>query len=271
MTVTTEETVVVDGTTLNTLAYNIASLDGRVGTAATRGSNKKMPFRPGRLWKAKSWDAKTELWGMWVRGADVNGVNRSRTTFNDNVETLMALFGVNHRTLSVTRTKRLTAGLITRTADCEVTRPITARAHGPNMMSLVVELGFPYPFWEGAQQIDILTAAGSIANSGQVELEKMVVRLEAVIGSQANVGITNTAYTTNLVLAYPPLLLLGEYVDVDVLAGTAIHSVSGDVSGAVTHSGAQQMFKLLPGANSVTIQGGANSKVTVTTNPAYHV
>ncbi len=158
MTITTEETWSVNGTILNTLAYNIETLSGREGIPPRRGSNVVIPYKPGRLWVPKLEDERPLTLAMWVRDADVNGVQAATATarraqLRDNIETLKNLFGVFDELLTLERKIRLGSGLVTRTAEAECvgTMPFEWVEGHFSFAKFVADLVMPDPYWyEGA-------------------------------------------------------------------------------------------------------------------------
>lgn len=74
MTDTTETLWDVDGTSLQTYAFNIVTLGGsRMSPPPVRGDDITIPFRPGQVFTPKTPDAQTITLGMWVSGANEDG------------------------------------------------------------------------------------------------------------------------------------------------------------------------------------------------------
>jgi hypothetical protein len=122
MTITTDEQVLVDGTVLNTYAYNVRTLTGRDGIPGRRGENRRVAYRHGQRWQRKRFEAKSETWAMWIVGCTVDGTIPSagaRAQYNDNLLALQRLFGKIHAPLSLERRIRLTTGLLVLTAQAE--------------------------------------------------------------------------------------------------------------------------------------------------------
>lgn len=154
MTVTTEEEWKVNGTTLNTFAFNIETLSGRDNIPPRRGDNIIIPYRPGRLWVEKQPDERPLTLAMWVKDSDADGVRASTSTarrakLRDNIETLKNLFGVYDTLLSLERKMRLGSGLTTRTAqvECVGMLPFEWEEQHDWFAKFVVELVMPDPFW----------------------------------------------------------------------------------------------------------------------------
>lgn len=103
----TDIPITVDGVSLNTLAFNVETLDGRLQFPSVRGANPEVPGMDGAIFVPnKDWDDKTITLKMWVRGAKTNGDlpvnNRNRLSqFRSNLKTLSQLFGKRHALLDI--------------------------------------------------------------------------------------------------------------------------------------------------------------------------
>lgn len=75
MTNTTEIFWDVDGVSLQTYAFNITTLGGdRQAPPPVRGDDITVPYAPGQKWVPKVPDSRTMTLGMWVIGADEDGL-----------------------------------------------------------------------------------------------------------------------------------------------------------------------------------------------------
>lgn len=151
---TTEETWKVNGTTLNTLAYNIETLSGREGIPPRRGENIVIPYMSGRLWVPKVADERPLTLAMWVQDKDVNGTRPStptarRAQLRDNTQALKDLFGVYDSLLTLERKIRLGSGLKTWTAEAECvgSMPFEWEEQHDWFAKFVVDLIMPDPYW----------------------------------------------------------------------------------------------------------------------------
>lgn len=150
--------VTVDGTRLDTYAWNIETIDGRIGVAAVRGANPIVPGRHGEIFTAnKTWDAKDIVLKMWVKGSDVDGLvpTTDMTEFRKNIDALTLLFGTRSRLLDVRQT--WPAGV--RQALCEVLQAydMSGRAINPQAKFNVV-LRVPGAFWQDVSTTDYSSA-----------------------------------------------------------------------------------------------------------------
>lgn len=161
MSATTEETWKVNGTLLNTYAYNIETLNGREGIPPRRGQNVVIPFKPGRLWVPKIPDERPLTLAMWVNDADVDGVYAStevarRAQLRDNTQAIKDLFGTFGTLCSLEKKVRRGAGLKTYTgqAECVGVLPFQYEDLITSFARVVVDLVMPDPYWyDGATPV----------------------------------------------------------------------------------------------------------------------
>lgn len=180
MTVTTAETLSVNGVILNTLAKNIESLAGRLRVPSLRTENISVPGRHGTLRTSqKFYEEGTIILPMWVVGTDDDGLvpTTTREQFFDNLDALSKLFRPGNGMLEVIHTL---PDATTRRALAEVTEAIDfsvqERSGRMPLGKFSVALRVPSVFWEdaAAQSIDMLpTQNGQVA-----QLEGMTAPLE---------------------------------------------------------------------------------------------
>lgn len=107
MTNTSTIPVTIDGVRLDTLGYNIETLEGRMSFPGTRGANPIVPGDDGSIFiPNKSFDDTIKTLKMWVRGADVNGaVAVSRMTeFRLNMDRLFRIFAKKNALIDMRQT-----------------------------------------------------------------------------------------------------------------------------------------------------------------------
>lgn len=159
MTVTTAETLSVNGTVLNTLAKNIESLAGRLKVADLRTDNVSVPGRHGTLRTAQKYYSEGQIiLPMWVRGTDDNGVvtTSGRELFMANVNALSALFRPGDGMLEVVHVQ---PDNTSRRCFAEVTEVIdfSTQANSGNMPigKFSVALRVPEVFWEDLLPVSV--------------------------------------------------------------------------------------------------------------------
>lgn len=109
MTTTSTIPVTVDGVRLDTYAYNIETLAGRLMFPGVRGERPVVPGDDGSVFVPnQNFEDGSMTLSMWVRGADVDGLvpggSSARAEFRKNLQRLSRIFGIQHRMLDVRQT-----------------------------------------------------------------------------------------------------------------------------------------------------------------------
>lgn len=156
MTVTTAETLSLDGVVLNTLAKNITSLTGRLKVPPMRTENITVPGRNGTLRTARKLYSEGEIaLPMWVRGVDDDGniPDSAREQFYANVDALTNLFRPGSGKL-MELIHTLPDGS-RRRALVECTEALDFTMTGRELGKFAVALRIPSVFWEDADAITV--------------------------------------------------------------------------------------------------------------------
>lgn len=169
---TTQETLVVNGVVLNTLAKNVSSLTGRLKVPSRRGENITVPGRHGTLRTTrKFYDQGDIVLPMWVRGCDDDGlVTSSREEFYSNVDQLAKLFNPGDGLLEVVHT--LPDGSARRAwAECTeaIDFSVSSGSHGFPLGKFSVALKMPSPFWEETTVTSIDLPVGLVGSVNQLD------------------------------------------------------------------------------------------------------
>jgi hypothetical protein len=109
MTTTSAIPVTVDGVRLDTYAYNIETLAGRLSFPSTRGESPIVPGDDGTIFVPnQNFDEGNMTLSMWVKGSDVNGAvpggSSALAEFRKNLTRLTRIFGNKTRLLDVRQT-----------------------------------------------------------------------------------------------------------------------------------------------------------------------
>lgn len=160
MTNTSSIPMTVDGVRLDTLAWNIETLNGRLSIPGVRGEDPIVPGMDGAIFVPnKSYDSGLMTLQMWIRGSDVNGgipVSSSQMgEFRKNLDTITKLFTVRHRLLDIRQT--WPAGDIQWPAKVEQPWDFTASAINPRA-KFAVELSIPGVFGQDVSTTDYSSA-----------------------------------------------------------------------------------------------------------------
>jgi len=233
-----------DGTSLHTYAHSIESTGEHIrGTAALRGSDLLVPFRPGEVWTPKVPGPRTITLKMWVRGTDADGVWDAdpHGKFNDNFIALRRLLWRTDRQIALTKRWRSAAdGLIhVATAHAEYSSGLDNMAILDNYRDstagkFTVDLRLSYPYFDGAAIA--APVSGVVNNIGEDTARKITIVFSGA-GS-----ITNT--TTGRTLS------VGGACTVDVWNFNAPGQLA-----SVSLTGQKNeafWFTLRPGANAIT-------------------
>ena len=161
--------VTVDGTRLDTLAYNIETKDGRDLGPTLQGEDITTGMRDGDIFvpNKKSGPGRIVL-SMWVNGTDEDGIvpTDSYYKYRQNLDMLRRMFGVKHRLLDV-REQLDVAGAHIRQALCTVGAVIDPAmlANFPYTAKMSVELKIMSGFWQDLADSNYDSAIGLLANT----------------------------------------------------------------------------------------------------------
>jgi hypothetical protein len=162
MTNTSLMPMTVDGVRLDTLAWNIETLNGRLAIPGVRGEDPVIPGDDGAVFVPnKSYDTGRMTLSMWVRGSDVNGLvpvmSSQIAEFRKNLDTIGKMFTVRHRLLDIRQT--WPAGDIQYL--CKVEQPWDFSANAVNPRAkFAVELSIPRVFGQDVATTDFASATG---------------------------------------------------------------------------------------------------------------
>jgi hypothetical protein len=269
---TTTEFWDVNGTSLNTLAWNIETLNGRQRVPQLRGDDTHVPFRPGAIWRPKQPDSRTLTLAMWVLGCNIDGSapvgGSARAKFNDNRESLIKLFYSPDTQLSLTKRWQTMTGLKQATGLAELMSDMDASMLGIDGAQFAVDLRLADPYFYGPTITPTALAVGvgaAVTNPGVWLVQKMTIVFN---GGLTNPRLTNS--TTGVWVQYTGVIAGGASVTLNTDLFTAITNTSVNVIGAVTHQGARNWLPLRPGSNMLTLTASAGTgTATVSFQPPY--
>lgn len=150
----------VDGVRLDTLAWNIETLNGRLAIPGTIGSDPVIPGDDGAVFVPnKNYDSGRMTLQMWVRGSDVDGLvpTTQTTLFRSNLDTIAKLFTVRHRLLDIQQT--WPSGIIQYLCKVEQPWDFSASAVNPRA-KFAVELSIPKVFGQDINTTDFSSVTG---------------------------------------------------------------------------------------------------------------
>lgn len=247
----------------------VTLLDDVFDAPERRGENLKIPHRHGRIHTRKYYDQRTLLLGITIRGDTISDVEN----YFFQLKALCAQTGEG--ALSVEKEDGTVLN-----ANAEVSGSIQPSVAGPVAVKTTIPFVLSDPFFYAesatvqtvtinASPTSATVANGTVAD-GNVEVDTIEIVLT---GPLNNTQISNT--TNDVSLTYGAAIAAGQTVTISVDAASgeykAVHSVSGNVIGNVTHSGSPALMVFDPGDNAIEITDSVATTGTVkfTFTPRY--
>lgn len=271
--VSTDEYWDVNGTALNTYAYNISTLTGRTGTTGLRGEDQEQAYRPGRGFRAKVPDSRTLPLTMWVQGSDPtsagSGSPDHSAQFRSNLQMLEELFYSPREQFTLTKRWRDLTGLHTAAAKGQVISPILP-THSKNRATLVVDVFLADPFFYDTTPVVVPVALGTPSTATNPGIDTTPNHLTVVFtGPLTDPVLKNTTPNPDISLSYIGTIAGGASVTVDVANSLATLG-STRVNNNLRYSGSILPMEVFPGVNSFTLTASSGTgTATVTYRPAY--
>ena len=244
----------INGTVLNTLAYNIETFPESI--PARRGENLGIPFLDGKRFVKKHFEERTVTLNMWVRGRDADGNpvpgKTERQVLEENTETLKKLFGAP-RGQAAFRYK-LKDGSTWRKALAEVVNVISFNKEMSGTVarfSVDLLLADPYFYAESyttdTKPISATPTEWTHNNPGSAPAKKMLITFS---GSLAAPKLENVS--AGVWIQYNATIGSGETVIFD-LENYTITKGSTNMISVLKHQGDPAWFLLDPGNNSLKV------------------
>jgi hypothetical protein len=146
---TSSHPITVNGTRLDTWAYNIQTKNGWVTIPNYRSGNIVVPGKQGELWTpGKRREPGSMVLSMWIRNTDVDDVQSGTDQYYNwrkNLDTILRLFNSPYALLDIQQT--MTSGTIRR-AYCEVKGISDPSMRTDHYGELKISLDIPNAFWE---------------------------------------------------------------------------------------------------------------------------
>lgn len=264
----------VDGTSLQTFAWNIATLGGGRDTVpGWRGTDRQFAYKAGAKHRAKVADSRVMTLAMWVVGMLDDGTvpPDMQIEYTENRRQLKRLLWKPDGAMFVlTKRWRETAGIIVASADGYVVSDMAPEMHGPKGSAFVVDVMLPDPWFYGPEVTTVLNVNTPtvIANAGDDVCTNITVELD---GALTNPTVTNATPTPDVWFKVGSVISAGQEVVVDVDETTVVRTGDqANLIGSLTHSGARPWMLLQRGNNSLTLTADAGTgTATVRHRPAY--
>lgn len=260
MTYTSDRPITVDGVRLDTLAWNITRISRAV--AARRSADVDVPGVDGVLPSLND-TLEPALFGldMFVRGTNEDGTvpanPGARTTFRNNLDELVHLFGKRHTLLDVRET---VAVGVERRAWAKVQDAITPEVNESGSVgTFTIGMVLPYGVWEDVDTQDWFGPTGATQTAQAIPTltgasERIMDALFLVYGPVTNPRLTDPA--TGAYVQFSGVVPDGSQWRVNVAtwtsrtmnvgSGWATDTTGTDVQAATTHGGTVGQAAFLP-------------------------
>jgi hypothetical protein len=245
------------GTTSLTDYGKVTLINDYLSTPARRGDNIVIPFRHGSVFAKKFYDERVMTFGIAVTAA-------SLTALEALFDTMRAKFApMTEQVLEATMTDATVRQVSVTVNGAIQVEPITSK-----FAKVVVDFSLARPYFrsntaiaDNTTTIDASPHAMTVTNTGTIEERDATITLA---GPLQNVVITNS--TNSKTLTYTGTINNGHTVIIATATTgeyTAVHSVSGNVIGNVTHSGDTALMTFNVGANTLSIVSATTTTGTV--------
>lgn len=247
----------IDDISLNTYAYNIATLGGgRTNVPDLRGSNVTVPYRRGDIYIPKIADSREITLAMWISAFDDDGDpptdGNIEAAWQKNFDKLRNLIWREGEEFTLTKRFWRDGNVEEASAKASFVRGLEPTMDAPGLGRMTVTLLLSDPFFYGEEKEVELTPG-----TEEVEVDGDTFTTNILLEMEAGVSIVNQE-------GNPDISIFSS-----VAANIDVHNkkVNGLASPAIINtSGSDQWFLLYPGSNTVVTSGG---DATMTYRPAY--
>lgn len=252
------------GTSLDSLGI-VTLVSDSLKMTKRRGGNMLIPFRDGRVHTKKFFDERNLILGLELVEASIEALE----TKIDTVKTLMGRDGLGELEQTLENED-------VRVAMAEYNEDLDVKRTSPVSAKLLLEFTLPEPFFRSdtlttvEEVIDESPHEYTFTNPGTVRERKPRIILT---GPLENTEIVNEE--NDVSLKYNAEIEDGDIVTIDIDADTgeftAVHSVSGNVIGNITHEGDTALMVFEPDENDLTVTDdvATNGTVTIEFYPPY--
>lgn len=277
MSISTDTYWDVDGTPLQTMAFNIATLgETRLSPPPFRGDNAVVPFSPGAYWLPKVVESKTITLAMWVIGSTEDGdfpsSSSAQRLFEDNWQKIRRLFWTPRRQLTLTKRFYVNGTLITAVGKAQFAGGLEPVMSGPVRGAFTVDLFMADPFFYGAEVSQSLALNTDETFTVDGDEQTTAVNID-FHNAFTNPKVTNS--TTSTWAQYTGGIASGDTVTLDVANFSAEYDPSSGsnyaVSGKVDHDGLDPFWLALEtGSNTLRLTtSSGNGSATVRYQPRW--
>lgn len=278
MTLTTDTYWSADGVALNTLAFNIETLAGRLGVPSMRGTDEIIPHAEGERFVPKVVGPNVVTLAMWVRGANENGVvpSNKEAEFQENWRTLHKLFWQPRRQITLQKRFWYGGAIRTASAKAQFAGGLEPGMLGRNAAKFTVDLKIHRGFFfdDNLQTNNLVSGHQNVNFLGDYWTHDFHLLIN---GPQSASDVQIINWTTGHSVTFDAGLssiASGAYVDIDVLNWTAYKVPSGggqiDVSPYLEASGGDTAwFGAAPGVNDIQLIKPGTGAVSLQSRAAW--
>lgn len=277
MTDTTDTFWSVNGTSLQTLAWNITTLGGDAATPPPfRGSDATVPGRKGSLWLPKVEADRVITFSMWAQGSNDDGSapddDSARAKYEANWRALRKLLWNPRKQLTLTKRFRPYGSDIVRTVTAKAQYNGTGLAptmqgNAHSTFTVDLKLNDPY-FYSDPVTVPTMTDAAGVKTftvDGDGRTTRIQVVFTGPLGQNKKLAL-NTADGDSMWVNYLAGSSSGDKVLLDVDSFTSTTTPNGGTAfnsnGYISHYGDVYWLALDPGSNKATFTSDGASNGT---------
>lgn len=249
----------INGTSLQTYAFNITSWGDKQTLPPTRGANLLVPMQTGQTYVPKVPDSRTITLNMWVTGANTDGSIPTNpgaiATFQSNYAALQNLFWSVRQQMQLSQVMQYPDGTThTVTALAEYAGGMQPTMQGQAAAIFSVDLLLADPFFYGPPITQALGSSTSFTVVGDDRTEAVTLTLS---GARNNLRVQNSTPATQPYFVYNYSTAAGDSVLFDVMNFKVTHTPSGggayQAAGRITHGADPFWLFLNPGSNTIAV------------------
>lgn len=262
MTNTTDNYWEVDGVSLQTYAWNISSIAGKLALPTMRGEDAVVPHQEGDEFTEKVAGPRILPLSMWIRGSNADGsvpANKAQA-FDDNWRALVKLLWIPGRQFDLTKRFVDAGDPKTATARGQMNGGIEPTMIGRYGARFVVNIKLTDPwFYDDEEVTTVITPSQTVVIGGDVTTRH--IRFE-FNGGRDQPAVRND--TLDIDLQYNGALTGGESAELDVRRSRAwvidsAHPLGYVANDKIVRSGDVKWFALQPGNNLITDESASGS------------
>lgn len=243
-----------DGQSLNTWAWNISTLAGRLSPPEMRGEDRVIPYAPGEEWVPKVVGSRVLTLSMWVKGSTADGAvpTNARDEFDTNWAALVKLLWTPGRQFNLGKYFRRAGVQRYAVAKAEFVGGFEPTMVGRNGAKFTVDLKLadPYFYDDVATTFTLTSARANYDLPGDARTHNIVWVIDGPRGPLQLINHTN-GQSAKMLRATTST----ETMQATIKTWEALRLPDGggsnDISSLMTHQGDPFWFGMNPGINDI--------------------